>query len=125
MEDARLKLLEAVNNILPYLGENPVTNIDARHPTVALILDNIKQQKLNLLGEGWWFNELRTTLYPSSEGEIYVPSNTISFYPKLIHTPNVTGKCITLALARISVLNRSNVRSLKIWNSRNYLTMQH
>ena len=46
MEDARLKLLEAVNNILPYLGENPVTNIDARHPTVALILDNIKQQKL-------------------------------------------------------------------------------
>ncbi len=87
MEDARLKLLEAVNNILPYLGENPVTNIDARHPTVALILDNIKQQKLNLLGEGWWFNELRITLYPSSEGEIYVPCNTISFYSEVItHT---------------------------------------
>ena len=82
MEDARLKLLEAVNNILPYLGENPVTTVDIRHPTVALIIDNIKQQKLNLLGEGWWFNELRTTLYPSSEGEVYVPTNTISFYPE-------------------------------------------
>lgn len=75
-----MNLLDSVNNILPYLGENPVTGLDTRHPTVALIIDNIDQQIDLLLGRGWWFNERVVTLYPSSEGDMPSPKNTVAIY---------------------------------------------
>lgn len=75
-----MKLLTAVNNILPHLGENPVTSVDVRHPTVSLILDAIEEAKLNMLTQGWWFNTRDITLYPSSENEIFAPTNVLTFY---------------------------------------------
>lgn len=75
-----MKLLSAINNILPHLGENPVTSVDIRHPTVALVQDAINEAKLMLLSQGWWFNERNLTLYPSPEGEIYAPDNVLAFY---------------------------------------------
>lgn len=76
-----MELLTAVNNILPKLGEHPVTSLERKHPTLAIVLPLIDQVMLEVLGEGWWFNTFEYTAYPNSEKEIYLPSNTISFIP--------------------------------------------
>lgn len=73
-----MELLEAVNNILPYFGEAPVTRIDNKHPTVTLITNTIDTVRKTLLAEGWWFNERHVTLYPSTEGGMPAPSNALS-----------------------------------------------
>jgi hypothetical protein len=75
-----MNLLQAVNYILPYLGEAPVTSLDIRHPTVAMVLDNIQTSRARLLARGWWFNELHTKLYPSSEGDISAPTQALAIY---------------------------------------------
>lgn len=77
-----MKLLDAINNILPHLGENPVTTSDSsKNPTVAIILDSIEEAKTTLITKGWWFNERTITLFPSSENEIFAPTNVLAFYP--------------------------------------------
>ena len=73
-----MDLLEAVNNILPYFGEAPVTRVDNKHPTVTLITSTIDTVRKTLLAEGWWFNTRVVTLYPSSEGDMPAPENAIS-----------------------------------------------
>lgn len=76
-----MELLKAVNTVLPFLGEHPITRIEgARHPTVDLILASIERQQLSLLTEGWWFNKLRTTLPLNTDGMIDTPSDAISIY---------------------------------------------
>src|SRR5690554_4291448 len=77
-----MELLRAINQILPALGEHPVTSVDAEHPTVAVIVQNVQAQLRALLGEGWWFNEYDTTLYPGPEGEIALPLNVLSVLPQ-------------------------------------------
>lgn len=62
--------LDAVNLILPKLGEHPVTRLDNRHPTVATILPEMENTRKRLLLRGWWFNEFERTLYPDNEGFI-------------------------------------------------------
>lgn len=73
-----MDLLEAVNNILPYFGEAPITRVDNKHPTVTLITSTIETVRKTLLAEGWWFNTRVVTLYPSSEGDMPAPDNAIS-----------------------------------------------
>ena len=73
-----MDLLEAVNNILPYFGEAPVTRIDNKHPTVTLITNTIDSVRKTLLAEGWWFNTQVVTLYPSSEKDMPAPANAMS-----------------------------------------------
>jgi hypothetical protein len=75
-----MKLLDAINAILPMLGEAPVTTVDARHPTVALINSAINIARQELLAEGWWFNEERRTLYVDPEGYIPTPANLLALY---------------------------------------------
>lgn len=79
-------LLDAVNYIMPKLGEHEVTSVEARHPTVALILPAIEDQLRIVLGKGWWFNEFSTTLYPDSEDELTLGIDVINVLPK---NPNV------------------------------------
>lgn len=76
-----MKLLTAINNILPKLGEHPVTRVDARHPTLAVILPVLEQCLVETLQKDWWFNRACVTLYPDSEGEIALPANLMSFLP--------------------------------------------
>lgn len=76
-----MQLLTALNYVMPYLGENTVTNTDARHPTVALVLSAITNHRIILLSQGWWFNERETYLYPDSEGHIATPDNLLAIYP--------------------------------------------
>lgn len=75
-----LKILEAINNILPHLGEAPVTSVDARHPTVALIVQALTLARQALLSEGWWFNEETRTLYVNPDGLLPTPINLLALY---------------------------------------------
>lgn len=74
-------LLDAVNYMMPKLGEHEVTSIEARHPTVALILPAIEDTLRIVLGKGWWFNEFNATLYPDSENELNLGTNVINVVP--------------------------------------------
>lgn len=76
-----MDLLKAVNLILPALGEHPVTRVDVKHPTLAVILPVIDSNVDMTLMRGWWFNEFPLTLWPDSEGGIAVPSDTLAFIP--------------------------------------------
>lgn len=74
-------LLDAVNYMMPKLGEHEVTSVEARHPTVALILPEIEDVLRIVLGKGWWFNEFNTTLFPDSEQEINLGVDVINVVP--------------------------------------------
>lgn len=76
-----MKKIDAVNLILPVLGEHPVTSLDERHPTLAIILPMLEAEAEERLQSGWWFNEYETTLYPSTIGEIEVPVGCMAFFP--------------------------------------------
>lgn len=76
-----MELLEAVNTVLPHLGEHVVTRVEgARHPTVDLIVAAINRHRLRVLSEGMWFNEITLTLPVNTDGQIDVPTGTISAY---------------------------------------------
>jgi len=75
-----MKLLDAVNTVLPYLGEHPVTDIDTAHPTVDLIVAAINRHREAFLSEGWWFNEGTVTLPVNTDGKIDAPTKIISIY---------------------------------------------
>lgn len=66
---------------MPILGERPVSSLDAKHPTLALILPKVDTKLEDLTTTGWWFNSLKTTLYTDSAGGIAVPVDTLSFVP--------------------------------------------
>lgn len=77
-----MELLNAVNLVLPALGEHVVTRIDTRHPTLAVILPVVELKIKECLMRGWWFNEYPYTAYPDTEGLIAMPSNTLAFLPE-------------------------------------------
>jgi hypothetical protein len=76
-----MQLLTAVNLILPALGEHPVTSLDIKHPTLAVILPQIEQQRQDFQTNGWWFNTVPARMLPNSEGQIDVPTGTLEFIP--------------------------------------------
>lgn len=84
-----MDLLRAINHILPALGEHPVSSVDAKHPTVSVIYQNIQDQLSNLLLRGWWFNTVETELLPSPEGEVALPLDTLAVLPKDPRCPGV------------------------------------
>lgn len=86
-----MDLLKAVNGILPVLGEHTVTRVDAKHPTLAVIVPNIEQCLTETLMRDWWFNRGDVTLYPNSEGEISIPRNTLAFLPNAEYPGSIRG----------------------------------
>lgn len=76
-----MKLLDAVNLILPKLGEHRVSKLNTKHPTLAVILPEVENELVQLLSKGWWFNEFDTSLYPDSEGGITLGTEVITFTP--------------------------------------------
>lgn len=77
-----MTLLQAVNRIIPALGEYPVDSIETSNPTVGIVLHAIENARQDLLLKGWWFNRFETTLYPDSNGVYIAPHNTIEWVPK-------------------------------------------
>lgn len=76
-----MEILEAVNTVLPQLGEHIVTRVEgSRHPTVDLIVASIDRNRRALLARGWWFNEAKRTLTPNPDGTIAIPVGCISIY---------------------------------------------
>ena len=54
-----MKLLDAINTVLPYLGEANVTSTTARNPTVQAVIQQIDTAKRSLLGTGWWVHRVQ------------------------------------------------------------------
>lgn len=75
-----MKLLDAVNTVLPYMGEHPVTDIDTAHPTVDLIIKALERNRMSLLAEGWWFNEATVVLPANTDGRIATPTAILAIY---------------------------------------------
>lgn len=90
-----MELLEAINNILPYFGEAPITRVDSKHPTVSMIMGVMQQTRLNLLNKGWWFNTANTRLFPSSQDNmIVVPANSLNIIGTHGDEVQVRGKAL-------------------------------
>ena len=87
-----MQLLDAVNLVLPKLGERPVTSLSVKHPTLGVLLPILEQTKRSALMRGWWFNEFEYTAYPSTSGEIDIGITTLSFVPDLSDTAVVRGQ---------------------------------
>lgn len=74
-----MELLQAVNTVLPYLNAHVITRIETtKHPTVDLILAAIERQRITLLTNGWWFNEMDLTIPVNTDGQIDVPKDTVT-----------------------------------------------
>lgn len=76
-----MTLLQAINRIIPALGENPVDSIETRNPTVGIVLNAINNARHDLLQRGWWFNEFETTLYPDTQGVYVAPDGALEWIP--------------------------------------------
>lgn len=89
-----MQLLDAVNLVLPKLGERPVTSVTAQHPTLAVLLPVFEQVRRTVLARGWWFNEYRSTLYPASDGTVALGDDTITFLPDVQYKAVQRGKTL-------------------------------
>jgi len=87
-----MKLLDAVNLILPKLGEHSVTSLEIKHPTLAVILPEVENELRVVLNKGWWFNEFDYTAHPDSEGIIMLGSTALTFTPKYAETAVQRGQ---------------------------------
>lgn len=76
-----MRLLDAVNLTMPKLGERPVTSLEVRHPTLAILLPIIEQTLRRTLQTGWWFNQYEYTAPLNVDSGIDVGEDTISFIP--------------------------------------------
>lgn len=74
-----MTLLEIVNSILPAMGENPVSSLDSRNPTVGMILTAIDYKRRELLSRGWWFNRVKIEVVPDVRGVYKLPDNALQW----------------------------------------------
>ena len=77
-----MKLLDAINLILPKLGEHRVTRVDIKHPTIAIIVPEVENVLTQTCLQGWWFNEFYYTATRDSEGTITMGSDVLAFTPE-------------------------------------------
>lgn len=77
-----MRLLDAVNRIMPKLNERPVTSVTQKHPTLAILMPIVENAKQQLLLKKWWFNTYDYEAFPSPDGFIYMGAEVIAFYPK-------------------------------------------
>jgi hypothetical protein len=81
--DIQMTKLDVINAMLATLGELPLNELDARHPTVASGLRIIDQKsraiQLNA-GAGFWFNNIAAySLKVYIDGKVAVPADLIKF----------------------------------------------
>lgn len=86
-----MKLLDAVNLVLPKLGERPVTSLTVKHPTLAVLLPIIEQKLRSVLTRGWWFNEYAYTAPLAVDGTITLGTDTLAFRPDYPDTAVARG----------------------------------
>lgn len=75
--------LDVINGMLATLGELPLNELDARHPTVASGLRILEQHNRSIqlnAGAGYWFNSIASySLKVDIEGKVAVPADLIKF----------------------------------------------
>lgn len=81
-----MKLLNAVNLILPKVGERAVTSLEVKHPTLAVLLPIVDNTRKDLLLKQWWFNTGRYEAFPDADGHIVLGTTTIQFIPDVPDT---------------------------------------
>lgn len=82
--------LDAVNLILPYLGEHTVTRVEgSRHGSVGIITSALERKRKALLTRKWWFNSFTRSIPPNSDGRIQVPEDTLTVYR---HNTGIQGE---------------------------------
>lgn len=81
-----MRLLDAVNLVMPKLNERPVTTLQQKHPTLAILLPIIDNVRRQLLNKKWWFNVYDYVAYPDPANKIYLGTNVLAFYSE---KPNV------------------------------------
>lgn len=77
-----MKLLAALNTILPYLQAPAATSTTDRSPTVQAVLRGLGVERTTLLSKEYWFNSRRTELGTTPEGKIETPSGVLALYPE-------------------------------------------
>jgi len=77
-----LTTLDAVNNMLLAINEQPVPVVDEAIAEVKIALSILEQTKDLVLSEGWHFNsESNVELFPDTSGNIFVPQNAMYIEP--------------------------------------------
>ena len=75
--------LDVINAMLATLGELPLNELDARHPTVASGLRILEQKNRTIqlnAGAGFWFNSIASySLKVDVDGKVAVPADLIKF----------------------------------------------
>lgn len=76
-----MNLLQAINMILPYVGEFPVDSIDGyQNPTVEQVRQTLQMQKTSLLTKGYWFNTEKHQLQPDFYKQVQLPDSVLDYY---------------------------------------------
>jgi|SRR5690625_331648 len=107
-----MKLLRAVNKILGQIGENPVTTVESKNPTVSVILQALEDENYETQTRGWWFNQHKVELSPDIYGQIKLPERTIDWewidHPTevrgdyLLYTPTMTQDFRKVNLTKVT-----------------------
>lgn len=89
-----MKLLDAINIILPKMGERPVTSLDEPNSSVDVVLPLMEIHRQSLLSDGWWFQRQRLVIRENLATRRYdLGKNVLAFYPKnpsqAVYSPGV------------------------------------
>lgn len=71
--------LDIVNDMLAATGTLPVTAANTRHPMYVKASTKLDLLEGDVLKMGLWFNTAYRTLEPDSAGQVYLPSDLVSF----------------------------------------------
>jgi len=73
-----LSELNIINEMLSSTGLSPLTATDTRHPSYVKAVGKLNIVSGDVQNLGYWFNTTYTTLNLNENGEIYVPTGTLS-----------------------------------------------
>lgn len=77
---------DVLNHCLNVLGEDPVTSFDSSHPSAIAARVEIDKVNRQVQTKGYWFNkEYNLKLNPDSNGQVIIPSDTLSIEPLGVH----------------------------------------
>lgn len=73
--------LEIVNDMLATLGEAAVNSLTTGHPLVTTGIRVLTRTSAREQTKGWWFNTELVELTPDTQGNIFVPEDTLKVDP--------------------------------------------
>jgi len=74
--------LDVINDMLATLGELPINSIAEEHPMVPAALRTLSTSSAREQAKSWWFNKELTDLVPDTQGNIYLPNDTLRVDPQ-------------------------------------------